>query len=300
MNRGMLFATGTYFLFGILPLYWRLLASVPAGEILAHRIAWSFLFLALFLGIKRRFSWLRSFSKNKAQLRQAFATTVLVTANWGIYIWAVNAGHVLESSLGYFINPLASVLLGVILLGERLRPWQWFSTSLAFVGVLYLSINHGQIPWIALGLAATFSLYGMLKKRSALDTMQGMFAETAGAFLPAVGYLLWQEFHGAGSFGSDGFLVTGLLAGSGIVTAIPLILFAAAAKMIPLSTLGMLQYLTPTLQFLLGVFVFKEALSGERLIGFAFIWFALVAFTSESVFHKRSIGRKAVPKTVFP
>lgn len=300
MNRGMLLATGTYFLFGILPLYWRLLSSVPAGEILAHRIAWSFLFLALYLGVKRRFSWLLSFFKNGQQLRQALATTVLVTGNWGIYIWAVNAGHVLESSLGYFINPLASVLLGVIVLGEKLRPWQWFSTSLASIGVLYLAINHGQFPWIALGLAGTFSLYGMLKKRSSLNTMQGMFAETAGAFLPAVGYLLWQEFHGAGSFGSDGLTVSSLLAVSGIVTAIPLILFAAAAKQIPLSTLGILQYLTPTLQFLIGAFVFKEDLGSERLVGFAIIWLALLAFTSESVFHKRSTSRKLAPKAVTP
>lgn len=291
MNKGILFATGTYFLFGILPLYWKLLASVPAGEILAHRVAWSFICLALYFGVKRRFAWIRLFLSNKKQLLHAFATTVLVTANWGIYIWAVNAGHVLESSLGYFINPLASVLLGVLVLGEKLRPWQWFSTSLAFLGVLYLSINLGQVPWVALGLAGTFSLYGMLKKKGTLDTMQGMLAETAGAFLPAVGFLVWREAQGTGSFvGADPGLM-GLLVASGVVTAVPLILFAKAAKLIPLSTLGILQYLTPTLQFLIGAFVFKEELTSERLIGFAFIWCALIVYTSESLVQKRSMAR---------
>ncbi|MBC2605128.1 EamA family transporter RarD [Pelagicoccus albus] len=291
MSKGILYASGTYFFFGILPLYWKMLGSVPAGEILAHRISWSFLCLALYFAVKRNFGWLKVFAGNGRLLLFAFATTLLVTANWGIYIWAVNAGRVIESSLGYFMNPLVSVLIGVVVLGERLRAWQWLSVAIAFAGVLYLSVNLGTVPWVALGLAGSFSLYGMLKKKSSLTTMQGMFAETAGAFLPAAGYIVWQEFQGQGALGNGDPKIVSLLAVSGILTAIPLILFAKAAKLIPLSLLGILQYMTPTLQFLLGVFVFKEAMSSDRLIGFAFIWFALLIYTSEGLLKRRSATR---------
>lgn len=289
MNRGVLLAISAYALWGLLPLYWKLLARIDSMEVLAHRIIWSCAFFVAYFAIRRNFSWISSVVKNRIQLATLAIISLLITANWGIYIWAVNNNHVVETSLGYFMNPLLSVLLGVFLLGERLRPWQWASACLATIGVLYLTIYYGKFPWIAVSLALTFALYGLLKKKSLLGAMQGMLLETALVALPATGFLFWLQSEGELGFTNHGSTLSGLLVASGFLTALPLLLFASAAKKIPLSTLGLLQYTAPTLQFLIGVFVFSEPFDFQRFVGFSFIWLALIIFTLEQLGYRKRL-----------
>lgn len=213
----------------------------------------------------------------------------LLAINWVTYVWGVNAGYVVEASLGYFINPLVSVLLGVIFLHERLRPLQWVPVVLAGVGVTYLTVSMGKLPWIALVLALSFGLYGLMKKITPLGSLQGLTLETAAVFLPALVYLIIEQVRGTGAFVNAGVNTTLLLAATGVVTAIPLIFFSAGTKLIPLTTVGLLQYITPTTQFLLGVFVFKEGFSSNQVIGFVIIWIALILFTMENLLHNRPV-----------
>lgn len=285
-RNGALSAIGAYLLWGLLPIYWKALDAAPAVEILAHRIAWSFACFLLYFALKNQWTWLRPVFKNPRQLFHFALTSLLITANWGIYIWAVNSEHVVESSLGYFINPLVSVMLGVVFLSERLRPLQWVCAAVAASGVAYLTINYGSFPWIAISLALTFGLYGLLKKRSTLNAMQGMLVETGGVILPAVAFLLWRQTTGDALLGNAGWEINLLLILSGFLTGLPLLLFASAAKRIPLATLGLLQYLAPTLQFLIGVLIFHEPFGRERLIGFSIIWFALALFSIERLAHR--------------
>lgn len=292
---GALSAIGAYLLWGLLPIYWKALDSIPAAEILAHRIAWSFACFALYFALKNQWAWIRLVFSNPRQLLHLALTSLLISANWGIYIWAVNSDHVVESSLGYFINPLVSVTLGVVFLSERLRPLQWFCAAIAAAGVAYLTINYGSFPWIAITLALTFGLYGLLKKRSTLNAMQGMLLETGGVALPAVAFLLWSQNSGDASLGNASWETNLLLVLSGIITGLPLLLFATAAKRIPLATLGLLQYLAPTLQFLIGVLIFHEPFGRERLIGFSIIWFALALFSIERL--ARGSRKPAPPPT---
>jgi chloramphenicol-sensitive protein RarD len=216
----------------------------------------------------------------------------LLTCNWGLYIWAVNAGFIVETSLGYFINPLVTVLMGVIFLKEKLRRGQAVATGMAGLGVLYLTFNYGRLPWIALGLALTFATYGLLKKTAPLNATRSFTLETLVMFLPAVAFLVSQEVTGAGAFGHQGFQVTFLLVLAGPVTAIPLILFGVAARRIPLTMIGFLQYLAPTLQFLIGVFIFNEAFPISRLFGFIAIWIALLIYSLDSLLNSHP---KVVP-----
>lgn len=283
MNKGIFYAAGAYMLWGLLPIYWKSLQGVPALEILAHRMTWSLAVVLLLLAFQRHWSWIRRALSSPRILGTFLASATLLSVNWGVYIWAVNAGHVVETSLGYFINPLVNVLLGVLFLGERLRPWQGAAIALAVGGVLYLTFSYGALPWIALTLAGSFGLYGLLRKTAALTSLEGLTLETALLFLPALGFLLFLEGSGQAAFGHASPGTSLLLAGAGVATAIPLLLFATGARLITLTTLGFLQYMAPTIQFMLGVFLYREPLSTERLIGFCLIWLALIVYSIEGM-----------------
>lgn len=289
MSKGILSGIGAYTLWGLFPLYWKTLQTVPALEILGHRIVWSLAFLTLVLTWQRDWGWLRLAIQDQQTLLTYALAGMLLAANWGLYIWGVNAGYIVETSLGYFINPLVNVLFGVIFLGEHLRQGQAIAVLLAGIGVLYLTFNYGQLPWIALGLAFSFALYGLIKKTASLDATHSLTLETMVMFLPALVFLLGREQIGVGSFGHFGWKVSILLVLGGVVTAIPLLLFGSAARRIPLSMIGFLQYIAPTLQFLIGVLVYQEPFPPERLIGFSIIWLALIIYTIESLMHRYRI-----------
>lgn len=287
MNKGVLYAAGAYVCWGLLPLYWKSLAGVPAGQILAHRIVWSLVFVGLLLTLRHKWGWL-SGTLRKPRVLLTFALSgTLLGINWFVYIWAVNAGFIVETSLGYFINPLVNVLLGFLLLNERLRPAQWMALALALGGVLYLTFSYGAFPWIALVLAFSFGIYGFIRKTATLNSAEGLFLETALLFLPAFGFLLLQESRGVGALAHSNMTTNLLLVGAGIVTSVPLLLFASGARRITLTTLGLLQYIAPTLQFLIGVLIYHEAFGLSRLIGFGLIWLALIFYTAESLINRR-------------
>jgi chloramphenicol-sensitive protein RarD len=288
MNKGLLFAAGAYALWGFLPIYWKWLGDLPAVEILSHRVVWALVFVAV-LQIPTRNHWrgIRRTLRDRRALLAYSAAAAFLGVNWLTYIWAINANFVVETSLGYFINPLLNVLLGFLLLGERLRRGQWLAVGIAAAGVIYLTVEYGRPPWIALALATTFGLYGLLKKKAALNALDGLTMETAIMFLPAFVYLIAVEGGRGGAFVHAGPVTTLLLVMAGAVTAIPLLLFAAGARRIQLSTLGILQYIAPSLQFLLGVFMFGEPFPLSRLIGFSIIWFALLVYTSEGIHNYR-------------
>ncbi|GAB4448463.1 MAG: EamA family transporter RarD [Anaerolineae bacterium] len=295
MNRGLFYAIAAYSLWGLLPLYWKALQSVPATQIVAHRMVWSLVFLGVLLALRRRWAWLPAAMSQPRTLLLVFLSGCILAVNWLTYVWAVNSGYVVETSLGYFINPLLSVFLGVIFLRERLRVAQWLAIGLALLGVLYLTVAYGSFPWIALTLALTFGLYGLLKKVTALGALEGLSLETALLFGPALAYLLWLEWQGRGAFGHTGGHTGLLLALTGVATGLPLLLFGAAARRIPLSLVGILQYIAPTLQFLLGVFLYHEPFTASRLVGFSLIWAALVLYTVEGLatHRRRAFGKAA-------
>lgn len=285
----MLYGVSAYLMWGLFPLYWPLLKPIGALEILAHRVVWSLVVVVLLLLATRKLGWLRGTPRGK--LAWLTLAAVLVSFNWLLYIWAVNAGHVVETSLGYFINPLISVLLGVTFLRERLRPGQWLALGGALVAVLVLSVDYGRPPWIALGLAPSFALYGLVKKRAAVGAVESLSFETGVLLLPALLYLLTLELRGEGSFGYVPLGRELLLVGAGVMTALPLVCFGAAANRVPLSTLGVLQYFAPTLQFLCGVLVFHEQMSALRWAGFGLIWVSLAGFAAEGLW----VQRRATP-----
>lgn len=261
-----------------MPLYWPLLAAAGPLEILAHRIVWSLLLAVLLLVVLRKRGWWRTVSAPRTLGLLALAAA-FIAVNWGLYIWAVNSGHVVEAALGYYVNPILSVLLGVLVLGERLALGQWVALGLAGVAVVVLAVDYGHPPWVALILAASFATYGLLKKRIDSGALETLTVESAALTPVALGYLIWLQATGALVFGHHGGGQALLLASSGLVTLIPLLLFAAAATRLPLSTVGLLQYITPTAQFLLGVFYFGEAMSPARWVGFGLVWTALVVLT---------------------
>jgi chloramphenicol-sensitive protein RarD len=287
MNKGILAGIGAYILWGLFPIYWRLLEEVPAIEILANRMVWSFVFVAILLTVQKDWHWLKEVSRNRKTMLTYTLAAILLSVNWFTYIWAVNAGYVVEASLGYFINPLVNFLLGVIFLGEKLRGGQVAAVVLAGLGVVYLTVSYGSLPWISLVLAFTFGMYGLIKKTARLESMHGFSLETMVLFLPALFFLLYRESSGVGTFVQLGAVVTLLLVLSGPVTSIPLLLFGYSARRIPLSMLGFIQYIAPTLQFLLGVFVFAEPFPPARMVGFSIIWMALLVYTLEGVFFNR-------------
>ena len=288
-RQGLLYGLGAYLLWGLVPLYWPLLDRAGAVEILAHRIVWSLPVaagLALIL-LPRR--WLRPLLNRRILFLLGLAAA-LVALNWGVYIWAVNSGHVVEAALGYYINPIFTVLLGVIFLRERLAAAQWVAVGFAGVAVLVLTINYGQPPWVALILAGSFATYGLLKNRVNSSAVATLTVESAMLTPFALGYLLFLQVTGSLTFGHLGWAHTLLLVSAGLVTAVPLLLFSAAAVRIPLSTLGLLQYITPTAQFMLGVFYFGEAMSVARWVGFALIWVALAILSGYGLV--RASGRR--------
>lgn len=287
MNKGVLYAAGAFLCWGILPLYLKSIQAASPMQILGHRIVWSLLMLLLIVVWRKEWSIMRKLIRDRRTMLILFIAACLLAVNWLTYIWAVNSGHVVESSLGYFINPLVSVLLGVIILREKLRPLQWVPVSLATIGVAYLTWRFGGLPWIALVLAFTFGLYGFVKKTAPVEALYGLLVETAILFLPAFGYLLLVETQGTGAFGHDSLLLTILLSLAGPVTTIPLLMFASGARLIPLSTLGLVQFIAPTGQFLLGVLVYHEPFALDKLVGFAFIWLALIIFTIEGYMARK-------------
>jgi chloramphenicol-sensitive protein RarD len=290
MKAGVLAGFLAFFLWGLFPIYWKAVQQFTALEIVGHRIVWSFLFLAILLLLfNREKSW-PGRHWNRKILFTYLTTAALLAVNWFTFIWAVTHNYLVDASLGYFINPLVNVLFGVLFLKERMRGWQWVAITLAAFGVLNITVNYGQFPWIAMILATTFGFYGLLRKIGALASLQGLFLEMSILFIPALIFLFLLERQGIAHFGHLPFNQNVLLSFAGIVTALPLLLFAYAAKRINLSTIGFLQYIAPTGQFLLGVWLYQEALSHARLIGFIFIWIALAIYSAESllVFGTRS------------
>jgi chloramphenicol-sensitive protein RarD len=275
---GLAAGFGAYFLWGLFPLFWPLLEPAGAVEILAHRIVWSLVFLALVLALTSGVGWVRTLERRQVVLLALAA--VLITVNWGVFIYAVNSEHVVETSLGYFINPLVSVALGVLVLGERLRPRQRLAVAIATVAVVVLTLDYGHPPWIALVLACSFGTYGLVKKQANVEGTQSLAVETAFLVLPAVAYLLAQP---GGTFGSEGAGHAALLMAGGVATAVPLILFGAAAIRIPLTTVGLLQYLAPIMQFAIGVLIYDEPMPASRLAGFVLVWVALAVFMSDAL-----------------
>jgi chloramphenicol-sensitive protein RarD len=287
LNKGVLAGIGAYLTWGFFPIYFKSLQSVPALEIMFHRVVWSFLFLVLvILARKEWLRWKTEITRPRIVLLYALAACLLAT-NWLVYIYGVNAGQVVETSLGYFINPLLSVALGVAFLRERLRPAQWLPVALAAAGVIYLTLELGKLPWIALALALTFGLYGLMKKVAPLGALHGLTLETGLLFLPALFYLLALERNSLGAFAHAGAGVTLLLGLAGVITSLPLLLFATAARSIPLYMVGILQYIAPTCQFLLGVFLYHEPFTQIQLIGFSLIWVALAIYTLEGLLVRR-------------
>ncbi|WP_347336136.1 EamA family transporter RarD [Streptomyces sp. Root369] len=279
-------------MWGLVPLFWPLLKPAGAAEILAHRMVWSLVFVAVALVFVRRWAWAGELLRQPRRLALITVAAAVITVNWGVYIWAVNSGHVVEASLGYFINPLVTIAMGVLLLKERLRPVQWTAVGVGAAAVLVLTIGYGRPPWISLTLAFSFATYGLVKKKVNLGGVESLAAETAIQFLPALGYLLWLSSHGNLSFASEGPGHAVLLASTGIVTALPLVCFGAAAIRVPLSTLGLLQYLAPVFQFLLGIFYFGEAMPPERWAGFALVWLALTLLTWDALRTARTLRRE--------
>jgi len=280
---GMLAGIGAYTLWGLFPVYWKAVQAIPALEVLGHRMVWSFAFILLLLFWKRRWAWLRQASKSRVTLITFLSTACILGLNWFVYIWAVNADRIVDASLGYFINPLISVLLGVFFLGERLRPWQWAAIGVAGAGVAYLTLGYGAFPWIALTLGGSFGLYGLLRKTASLEALEGLALETAVLSLPALAYLFYLELAGTASFGRIEATTSLLLTLSGVATVIPLFLFAYAARRVALATVGILQYIAPTFQFLLGVLVYGETFTHARMLGFGAIWTALLIYFLEGV-----------------
>ena len=287
IKNGITSAIGAYALWGLLPIYWKAVRTVPSSEVVCHRMVWSFAFVALLLIWKKRWQWLQQVRERPMTLITFLGTSGILALNWFIYIWAVNAGHVVDASLGYFINPLLSVLLGVVFLRERLRPWQWTAIGLAAGGVIFLTLGYGTFPWIALTLAVSFGLYGLLRKTAPLGALEGLALEMTILFLPALAYLVYLELTGSASFGHTGAATSLLLAFAGVATAAPLLLFASAARRITLATVGVLQYIVPTLQFLLGVLVYGESFTHTRMAGFGVIWAALVIYSIEGFVERR-------------
>lgn len=285
MNRGLLYALVAYGMWGVLPIYWKALQSVSAAAILSHRMLWSLVVITLVLTVRRRWGWLRQVDGRAFVTFLAIA--VLLIVNWYTYVWAVNAGFIVETSLGYFINPLVNVLLGGIFLGERLRPVQKVAIAIAFSGVAYLTVSYGALPWIALTLAFSFGFYGLLKKTAGLNALEGLSLEMTILSIPALGWLLLSGDPASPSLLAAPLPITTLLLGTGLVTAIPLLAFAAAARRLTLTTLGLMQYLAPSMQFFIGVFLYGEAFTPARAVGFACIWTALALYSGETILRHR-------------
>ena len=285
-RRGFLLGVAAYGFWGVFPLYWALLEPAGAVEILAHRICWSLVTMLGLVLLFRRTPQLRAIFRDPRLFGLLTVASVVIGLNWGGFIWGVNNGHVVEVSLGYFINPLVTVLLGVIVLGERLRRLQWVAISIAAVAVVGLTIDYGQPPWVAFLLAGSFGTYGLMKKKAGVDAVESLTFETIVLTPIAFGYLMWLSAQGNANFTGHGVDHSLLLASTGLVTAIPLLCFGAAAIRVSMTTIGLLQYIAPTLQFVLGLLVFHETMTPVKWVGFILVWIALAIFTIEAVQHR--------------
>jgi chloramphenicol-sensitive protein RarD len=290
-NKGFLAAVSAFAIWGVFPLYFHPLHEVSALQIIAHRVVWSCLFVLAWVGLRGEFSTLRATLADRSVVWRLAASASLISVNWLTYVWGVTHGHVVETSLGYFIGPLVNVSLGVVLLSERLSPAQWSAVALAVAGVGYLTVMTGTLPWIALTLAFSFATYGLIRKIVKVESLPGLATETLLLVPLAAAYLLWCEFAGVGALGHAGAAVDTLLIGSGPVTAIALFLFAYGTRLLPYSTVGVLQFLTPTLQFICGVFALHEPFERTRAVGFAIIWIALLVYAGEGL--RLSRGQRA-------
>lgn len=283
MRKGILYATVSYTVWGLFPMYFKALQNIPAIEILLHRMLWALVFLLMVLAWRKQWSWIPAILRQPKLLVFFAASASLLSVNWFIYIWAINNERVIDASLGYFITPLVSVLLGYVMLHERLRYTQWLAVALAGSGVLWLSWQTGHPPWIGLCLAFTFGTYGLLRKTAALGPLEGLSLETLLLCPFALAYLMFLTLQGQTAFPGSPASSQWLLLAAGPITAIPLLLFAAGARRIPMATLGLLQYIAPSLQLLLGVWLYHESFSQERLIGFLAIWAALLVYSVEGL-----------------
>lgn len=287
-RKGLWMAFGAFMIWGLMPLYWHLLKAVPSLQIVLHRVVWGALLVAGWLFWKQGRHWIRDVLSQPRLAWMLALSGIFIAFNWGLYIWAVNAGHVVETSLGYFINPLLNVVIGVVFLRERLNPAQWTSVAIAAAGVLWLTFHYGSFPWIALTLAFSFAMYSVIRKLAAVDAIPGLGVESLYLLLPALLALGWIEAQGQGGFfgewgpGLDALLVLG-----GALTALPLIGFSYAVRRIPLSVVGLMQYLAPTMQLLIGVLVFGEPFGRDRAIGFVLIWIALAVFAVDGFRRSR-------------
>ncbi|AWL05327.1 EamA family transporter RarD [Massilia oculi] len=286
MRSGIIYAALAFLCWGMFPIYFHALGDVPPMQILAHRMLWSLGFLLIVLLLRRQWKWLNVVRQPRVFFSFVLSA-LLLSANWLVYIWSVTNHHVIEASLGYFINPLVNIMLGYLILKERLRAVQWVAIAIAALGVAWLTWQTGTVPWIALFLAFSFGSYGLLRKTAALGALEGLSFETIVLFPLAAAYVIWLTVNGQNVFiNTDSDTTRVLLVMAGPLTAIPLLLFASGARRIPLSILGLLQYLSPTLQFLLGVWLFKEAFTADRLVGFALIWSALILFAGEGLLRR--------------
>ncbi len=284
MLAGVLSAGCAFFMWGVFPLYLKTLKAIPPLEILSHRVFWSFVMLALILTLRHQWGWISSIKKNPRITAAFIASASMLAINWVVYIWSINHDRIVDASLGYFIAPLFNVLFGVML-GERLRLWQWISVGLAATGVAWLTISAGQLPWIGLTLAFTFGLYGLLRKTASLGALEGLTLETLVMLPLSALFLLLPESGSSHAFVNAGINTSLLLIAAGPVTAIPLLLFAYGARRIPLSLVGILQYIGPTIQLLLGIHLYNEAFSSTKLIGYGLIWCALGLYSIESLWQ---------------
>jgi len=285
---GLVYGVSAYVLWGMFPLYWPLLEPANPLEIVSHRAVWTLVFCVIVLAITHALkSTLATFKRPKVAIK-LFLASILISINWLVYIWATNNGHVVEASLGYYINPLIIIAFGVILLKEKMRQLQWVAVSIATVGVVILTVDYGRLPWVALGLALSWGTYGLVKKQLGLGALEGLAIETMIAFIPYCGYLLFIGSKGEGQFG-HGVGLTALLISAGAVTAIPLLLFNGSTTRLPYSTIGLLQYITPTIQFSIGVWVNHEAMPTARWVGFIFIWLALITLAGDLLKSSRTV-----------
>ena len=295
-KKGIIYAIIAYLMWGLFPLYWKQLETIPALQLIGHRIGWSFIMLLLVILVTRQWRTFRRVAFESKTLRIYLVAGVLISINWFTYVWAVNNGFVVETSLGYYINPLFSVFLGVIIFRERLRPIQWLPIGFAVLGVLYLTLTYRSLPWIALTLAVSFGLYGLIKKMAPLNSLYGLTLETGWLFLPAFAFLVFSEFTGQGAFLHSSPQANWMMVGAGLVTTVPLLFFASAVPLVPLSTIGVLQYINPTMQFLLGVLLYKEPFTQDRLIGFGLVWIGLIFFWVEGIYSRHNLAPEPVPE----
>lgn len=288
-NKGLLFGISAYLIWGALPLYWKLVEDAGAYEILAHRGIWSLLLCVLLLALRKQIKSAFVMVRASRTLSLLFLASGLLTINWGVYIWSVTVNRVVEAALGYYITPLINVTFGVLLLREKLRPLQWAAVGLASVGVAILTVGYGALPWIALVLSISWGSYSLIKKSLNLGALETLSVETLFAFFPNLIYLFIIERNGSAEFG-DGWMMSILLFGAGAATVVPLLLFNGSTTRLPLSTVGLLQYITPTIMFFIGIFINNEDISTTKIAGFAFIWFALAVLSRDLYRSSRTIN----------